>query len=176
MQHLKLLTINLEVLKQKWLGYHQQVMPILPFLYGQMMSTIQDTAIRYILQGTNTGQQSRFVSAFHGQISLPIDDSYPNYNRAQIYTALASVTNHFVDGFFADVRATNANAQAYAFRSTGSRIFFDGTGMTFTTPCNKHEYGWLCSCRSNCTCLLNGSYIISAVLCISFHLVLKGQG
>ena len=120
---------------------------------------------RYILQGTNTGQQSRFVSAFHGQISLPIDDSYPNYNRAQIYTALASVTNHFVDGFFADVRATNANAQAYAFRSTGSRIFFDGTGMTFTTPVTTINTDG--SAHAGATALLlNGSYIISAALYI----------
>ncbi len=118
---------------------------------------------RYILQGTNTGQQSRFVSAFHGQINLPIDDSYPNYNRAQIYAALASVTNHFVDGFFADVRATNANAQAFAFRSTGSRIFFDGTGMAFTAPVTTINTDGSAHAGANAL-LLNGSYIISAAL------------
>jgi hypothetical protein len=120
---------------------------------------------KYLLQGVNTGLQSRNISGFHGQMTLSVDDSFANYNRAQIYTALASVTNHFVDGFFADVRATNANAQAFAFRSTGSRIFFDGTGMTFTTPITTINTDG--SAHAGATALLlNGSYIISAALYI----------
>jgi len=89
---------------------------------------------KYLIQGVNTGLQSRFISAFHGQMNLSVDDSFPNYNRAQLYTALATVTNHFVDGFFADVRSTNQNAKAYAFRSFGSRIYFDGNQMAFHEP------------------------------------------
>jgi hypothetical protein len=120
---------------------------------------------RYILQGTNTGQQSRFVSAFHGQINLPIDDSYPNYNRAQIYTALATVTNHFVDGFFADVRATNANAQAFAFRSVGSRVYFNGDGMAFPTSVVSITTDYTAHAGAT-NLLLNGSYITSSALFI----------
>ncbi len=120
---------------------------------------------KYLLQGVNTGLQSRNISGFHGQMALSVDDSFANYNRAQIYTALASVTNHFVDGFFADVRATNANAQAFAFRSTGSRIFFDGTGMTFTTPVTSINTDGSAHAGANAL-LLNGSYIISAALYI----------
>jgi len=120
---------------------------------------------KYLIQGVNTGLQSRFISGFHGQMTLSVDDSFPNYNRAQIYTALATVTNHFVDGFFADVRASNVNAQAFAFRSTGSRIFFDGTGMAFTTPVTTINTDG--SAHVGATALLlNGSYIISAALYI----------
>jgi hypothetical protein len=63
---------------------------------------------RYILQGVNPGLQSRYLSAFHAQVTWPYDDAYPNYNRAQLFAAQATVTNHFMDGFFADVRATSS--------------------------------------------------------------------
>lgn len=120
---------------------------------------------KYLTQGVNPGLQSRFISAFHGQMNLSVDDAFPSYNRAQVYTALASVTNHFVDGFFADVRATNPNAQAFAFRSTGSRIFFDGTGMSYTTPVTT-IYSDSSSHAGANALLLNGSYVISTALFI----------
>ena len=120
---------------------------------------------KYLIQGVNTGLQSRFISAFHGQMNLSVDDGYPNYNRAQIYTALATVTNHFVDGFFADVRATNANAQAFAFRSLGSRVYFNGDGMSFPTSVVSITTDYTAHAGAT-NLLLNGSYITSSALFI----------
>jgi len=120
---------------------------------------------KYLIQGVNTGLQSRYISGFHGQMTLSVDDSFPNYNRAQIYTALASVTNHFVDGFFADVRATNANAQAFAFRSVGSRVYFNGDGMAFPTSVVSITTDYTAHAGAT-NLLLNGSYITSSALFI----------
>ncbi len=120
---------------------------------------------RYILQGVNTGLQSRYISAFHGQITLSTDDSFANNNRAQLFTAQASVTNHFVDGFYADVRGTDPNAQVYAYRSLGSRIYFDGAGMTFTLPLVTMSTDGSAHPGANAL-LLNGSFITSAALFI----------
>ncbi|HMX00872.1 MAG TPA: hypothetical protein PKL56_16000 [Cyclobacteriaceae bacterium] len=120
---------------------------------------------RYILQGVNTGLQSRFISAFHGQINLSVDDNFASYNRAQIFTAQATVTNHYIDGFYADVRGTDVNAQVFAFRSLGSRINFDGTGMTFTVPVTTITTDG--SAHAGATALLsNGSFVTSAALFI----------
>lgn len=120
---------------------------------------------RYILQGVNTGLQSRFISAFHGQINLSVDDTFASYNRAQIFTAQATVTNHYIDGFYADVRGTDVNAQVFAFRSLGSRINFDGTGMTFTVPVTTITTDG--SAHAGATALLsNGSFVTSAGLFI----------
>lgn len=120
---------------------------------------------RYILQGVNTGLQSRFISAFHGQITLSTDDSFANNNRAQLFTAQASVTNHYIDGFYADIRGTDPNAQVYAYRSLGSRINFDGTGMTFTLPVVAMSTDGSAHAGANAL-LLNGSFITSAALFI----------
>ena len=120
---------------------------------------------RYILQGTNTGLQGRLISAFHGQINLPVDDSFASYNRAQLFTAQASVTNHYIDGFYADVRGTDPNAQVYAYRSLGSRINFDGTGMSFTLPVVAMSTDGSAHAGANAL-LLNGSFITSAALFI----------
>ncbi len=120
---------------------------------------------RYILQGVNTGLQSRFISAFHGQITLSTDDSFANNNRAQLFTAQASVTNHYIDGFYADIRGTDPNAQVYAYRSLGSRINFDGTGMTFTLPVVAMSTDGAAHAGANAL-LLNGSFITSAALFI----------
>lgn len=121
---------------------------------------------RYILQGVNTGLQSRFISAFHGQITLSTDDSFANNNRAQLFTALATVTNHFVDGFFADVRGTDPNAQVFAYRSLGSRINFDGTGMAYTIPVVNMSTDGSAHGGANAL-LLNGSFVTSAALFIT---------
>lgn len=120
---------------------------------------------RYILQGTNPGQQSRFISAFHAQLDLPVNDSFASYNRAQLFTAQASVTNHYVDGFYADIRGTDPNAQVYAFRTLGSRINFDGTGMSFTLPVVAMSTDGSAHAGANAL-LLNGSFITSAALFI----------
>lgn len=120
---------------------------------------------KYLIQGVNNGLQSRYISGFHGQMNLSVDDSYPNNNRAQIYTALATVTNHFVDGFFADVRATNANAQAFAFRSIGSRVYFNGDGMAFPTSVVAITTDFTGHAGAS-NLLLNGSYITSSALFI----------
>ncbi len=120
---------------------------------------------RYILQGTNTGQQSRFISAFHAQLNLPVDDAFANSNRAQLFVAQASVTNHYVDGFYADVRGTDPNAQVFAYHSLGSRINFDGTGMTFGLPVVSMSTDGSTQAGANAF-LLNGSYVISAALYI----------
>jgi hypothetical protein len=120
---------------------------------------------RYLLQGTNVGQQSRYVSAFNAQIIFPVDDTYSTMNRATMFSAQATVTNHFIDGFYADVRGTDPNSQAFAYHSTGSRIFFDGNGMTFNTPVVSISTDG--SPQPGATnYLLNGSYVISAALFI----------
>ncbi len=120
---------------------------------------------RYILQETNPGQQSRYVSAFHAQLNFSIDDSYANYNRVQLFSAQATVTNHYLDGFYADVRGTDPNAQVFAFHSTGSRIFFDGNGMAFGTPVVSISTDGSAQLGATNN-LLNGSYVISAALFI----------
>jgi hypothetical protein len=120
---------------------------------------------RYLLQGTNAGQQSRYVSAFNAQIILPVDDAYPTMNRATMFSALGTVTNHFIDGFYADVRGNDPNSQVFAYHSTGSRIFFDGNGMAFNTPVVSISTDG--SPQPGATnYLLNGSYVISAALYI----------
>ncbi len=120
---------------------------------------------RYLLQGTNAAQQSRYVAAFHAQIIFPVDDAYPTLNRATMFSAQATVTNHFIDGFYADVRGTDSNSQVFAYHSTGSRIFFDGNGMAFNTPVVSISTDG--SSQPGATnYLLNGSYVISAALLI----------
>ncbi len=120
---------------------------------------------RYILQGTNPGQQSRYISAFHAQLNFLIDDGFPITNRARLFAAEATVTNHYLDGFYADVRGTDPNAQVFAYHSIGSRILFDGTGMSFITPVVTITTDGSPHAGAN-NSLLNGNYIQSAALYI----------
>jgi hypothetical protein len=121
---------------------------------------------RYILQGTNTGQQNRIISAFHAQLNFSLDDAFAYANRAQLFVAQATVTNHFIDGFFADVRGTDPNAQVFAYRSIGSRIQFDGTGMAFNLPVVTISTDGSAHAGANAL-LLNGSNVASAGLYIA---------
>jgi hypothetical protein len=120
---------------------------------------------RYLLQGTNTVQQGRFISGFHSQINFGVNDVNPGDNRAQLYTAKATVMNHYIDGYFADVRGTIASSQVFAFHSLGSRSYFDGAGMAFNT--------WVIGVTTDGSAhggannsLSNGSFITSAGLFI----------
>jgi hypothetical protein len=121
---------------------------------------------RYLLQGTNVNQQNRFISAFYAQLTFGANDVHPADNRAQLFSARAAVTNHyFIDGYFADIRGTDPNAQVYAFRSLGSRSYFDGSGMTFNTWVVGIITDGAAHAGAN-NSLANGSYITSAGLFI----------
>ena len=89
---------------------------------------------RYQLEGTNTGQQGRYVSAFHAQVNFPVDDTYANSCSTQLFAAKANISNHYLDGFYAEIKGADSNAQTFAYRSLGSRSKFDGTGMNFFLP------------------------------------------
>ncbi len=164
---------TLEITDYQFGGTKNEMLRLTPAGYANTAILIRPNDLyytgygyRYILQGINPGLQGRFITAFHGQINLAVDDNFASYNRAQLFTALASVTNHFIDGFYADVRGTDPNAQVYAFRSLGSRINFDGTGMTFTMPVVNMTTDGSAHAGANAL-LLNGSFITSAALFIS---------
>ncbi len=116
---------------------------------------------RYILQGTNPSYQGRYVSAFHAQVNFLSDDFFPDTNRARLFAAESTVTNHYLDGFYADVRGTDPNAQVFAFHSVGSRILFDGNGMSFFTPVVTMTTDGSPHVGAN-NSFFNGNYVINA--------------
>jgi len=163
---------TLEITDYQFGGTKNEMLRLSPAGYANTAVLVRPNDIyhtgfgyKYLIQGVNTGMQSRYISGFHGQINLPVDDSFPNNNRAQVYTALATVTNHYVDGFFADVRASNPNAQAFAFRSVGSRVYFNGDGMSFPTSVVAITTDYTAHAGAT-NLLLNGSYITSSALFI----------
>lgn len=117
----------------------------------------------YILKGTNPALHGRTITAFNADLTFPIDDSTPNFNRTYLYAAKASVTNHYLSGFYADVRGTDPTADAFAFHSVGSRSRLDGAGMATQYPVLTVTTDG--SAQAGATNLLqNGSYVLSAAL------------
>jgi len=132
---------TLEIIDYQFGGTKPEMVRISPGGYANTGIMIRPNDIynttygyRYELLGTNQGQQSRYVSAFHARVNFPLNDNFPLTNQVQMFAAVGEVRNHLIDGFFADVRSSDATGQAYAFHSVGSRILFDGAGMSFQKP------------------------------------------
>jgi hypothetical protein len=112
-------------------GYANTGILIVPNAYNMAFG------YRYLLEATNPGQQSRNLYAFQAQINWSIDDAFPGYNQAHLFAAESLVTNHTIDGFFANVSTLNPAAEAYGFRSRGAKNFLDGNGMKHFLPVLK---------------------------------------
>jgi hypothetical protein len=134
---------SIEITDYQFGGVRPELIRITPSGYANtgimMFPNIYNTAYgyRYLLQATNTSQQSRNVAAFHAQIDFPIDDAYPQDNQTELFAAQSLVTNHKIDGFFANVSSLNPAAEAYGFRSKGTKNFLDGDGMIHFQPVLK---------------------------------------
>lgn len=161
------LNAALEIVDYQFGGTKNEMLRLTPGGYANTAILVRpnDTyhtgyGYKYLIQGVNTSMQSRYIYGFHGQINLSVDDNFANNNRANIFHAQASVTNHYVSGFYADVRATNQNAQTFAFHSVGSRVNFNGEGMSFPTSVVSMTTDRTAHAGAT-NLLLNGSYIVS---------------